>query len=190
MLTVRICSSIWIGRPWSAYPDPTEWIRIRIRYTGMGTHGACISAARDPEEPFDGRGEDPVPQLWTGEGQDPLHRPGGHHFVCGSSQGMYCLKRVSLHSSVVDPLSLNNGSGRIWILASHVCGPCGHWKKKSNRYFTIKFVKIWAFLIFLNFLQIVRIRNLIRNRQNRIISGSRRPFNNGSTGFGSRHFSA
>jgi hypothetical protein len=31
-------------------------------------------------------------------------------------------KGISLHRSVVDPLSLNNGSGRILILAGHICG--------------------------------------------------------------------
>ncbi len=61
-------------------------------------------------------------------------------------------KGLSLHRSVADPLSLNNGSGRIWILAGHVCGPCGYWKKiRQIDILPLKLVKIWAFWYFLIF---------------------------------------
>jgi len=55
----------------------------------------CV-VARDPEEPFDGRGEDSLPQLGAGEGQDPLHRPG---------------KTTTTTSSVADPAT----STQSWI---------------------------------------------------------------------------
>ena len=57
--------------------------RIRIRMTvqiritiAKYFNATYVFSASDLEESFNWRGEDSLPQLRTGEGQDALHRPG------------------------------------------------------------------------------------------------------------------